>query len=149
MTAPVIYVKPGATLEEVAGLLSKHHISGIPVVNDDIKVVGIISETDIVKYSQQLKVIPLTNSFGWVSPYREITDIAAFHKGFELLSRTRVENVMSKNIVTVGENVPTSEVAQLMNKRNINRIPVVNADNKLLGIITRADLIRYIAEGKS
>lgn len=146
MTSPVISVKMETSLAEVVKLMAQHHISGVPVVNDDNVVVGIISETDIVDYSSKTHVVRLIGSSKWISPYTEVSDIAVFRKGFEILARAKAQDVMSTKVSTVKEDASTEEIARLMKRRNINRIPVVDSNGKLIGVITRSNVVRYLAE---
>lgn len=146
MTRPVISVKKEATIKDVAELLASCDFSGVPVVDQDDQVIGVLSETDIVKYSNQVNVIPFTSLTGWISPYTEINDIATIRKGIDLISRTRVEQVMSKKVFTLPEEASISEVIQAIIKRNINRVPIVDNQKRLTGIITRGDIMKYVAE---
>lgn len=146
MTRPVISVNKDATVKEVAELLATCEFSGVPVVDHNSEVIGVLSETDIVKYSNQVSVIPFSSLSGWISPHTEINDIAAVRRGIDLISRTKVKQVMSRKVFTLGEDAPVAEVIQTMSKRNINRIPIVDSEKKLTGIITRGDLIKYMAE---
>lgn len=145
MTKPVISVSEDQNLKEVLELLAKHSFSGVPVVDQDNKVIGIISDTDIIRYSQQVSVIPLSNLSGWISPYAEISDLASLQKGFNLLHKTSVGKVMTKKVYTIEENAAANEVAKLMNRRKINRIPIVDNSGKLVGIVTRADMVLCMA----
>lgn len=146
MSKPAVSVTEDHTLKEVLEMLAEHRFSGMPVVNAEGKVVGVISDTDIIRYSQQLSVIPLSNLSGWISPYAEISDLASLKKGFELLYKTKVAEVMTKKVYSVEENTPASVVAQLMSRRNINRVPVTDSSGKLAGIVTRADLVQCLAK---
>ncbi len=145
MSSPTISASKEQTVKEALDLLAKHSISGLPVVDENDKVVGIISDTDIIRFSQQKSIVPHTGSSFWISPYSEIEELASVRSGFELLHKTQLENVMTKKVYSVTEDTPASDVAKLMNRRNINRIPVVNDDGKLVGIVTRADLIQCMA----
>lgn len=146
MNTNVITVSPEATLEDAIKILAKNRISGLPVVDSDNKVVGVITEKDIVDYAGRLHVIPKMGTAGWISPHVDVSDIATFKKGYELLATARVKKVMSGKPVTVEESTYISEVARLMKKKNVNRIPVVNKAGKLVGIIARADLVNYLAD---
>jgi len=146
MSAPAISVNENQTLQEVLELLAKHRFSGVPVVDAENKVIGVISDTDIIRYSHQINVIPLSNLSGWISPYADISDLASIRKGYELLTKTKTSQVMTKKVYTVNEDAEANEVAQLMNRRKINRVPVVNSEGKLVGIITRADMVQCMAK---
>ncbi|HHW92169.1 MAG TPA: CBS domain-containing protein [Firmicutes bacterium] len=147
MTAPVITVRPETKLEEVVTLMAEKNISGVPVVDEDNVVVGIISETDIVAYAGKTQAVRLLSSSGWISPYEERTGGVMYRKGFELLANTPAERLMATRVITVTEDTPGLEVARIMNRKKINRVPVVDARGRLLGLITRADLVRALAEG--
>lgn len=145
MTTSVISANEEQTLKEVIELLAKHKYSGLPVVDSDNRVVGIISETDIVSYSHKVSVIPFADLSGWISPYTDVADMASLRKGVELLTRTKVGQVMTRKVYTVTADTDAHDVAVLMSRRNINRVPVVDKDGKLLGIVTRADMVRKLA----
>lgn len=146
MSAPAISVNENQTLQEVLELLAKHRFSGAPVVDAENRVIGVISDTDIIRYSHQINVIPLSNLSGWISPYADISDLASIRKGYELLTKTKTSQIMTKKVYTVNEDAEANEVAQLMNRRKINRVPVINSEGKLVGIITRADMVQCMAK---
>lgn len=145
MNTQVISTKPEASITSVIQLLAEHSISGLPVVNEQNKVVGIISEKDILDYCNKYKAIPLSGPSGWLHPYADVSDLVQLKKGFELLDQTNVESVMAKKVVTVKKSTPWHEVAVLMSKNEVNRIPVVDEKQILCGIITRADVISCLA----
>ncbi len=145
MTTPVVSVTEEQTIKEVVDLLAKNHLSGLPVVDDANNVVGIISDTDIVRYSHQVNVVPFTDLSGWISPYADISDLASLRKGIDQLATTKVSRVMTKKVFTAREDTPTTEIAKLMTRRKINRVPIVDAAGKLIGIVTRADLVQNMA----
>ena len=149
MKADVITVSPEATLEEVIKVLANNRISGLPVVDSEKKVVGVITEKDIVDYAGSLHVVPRIKTSSWISPHIDVSDIATVKKGYEMLASVKVKKVMSDRPVTVGKGTNITEVARLMKKKNVNRVPVVDGEGKLVGIIARADLVNYLAEKES
>ena len=146
MSAPAISVTENHTLQEVLELMAENNFSGLPIVDSDNKVIGIISNTDIIRYSQQSSVIPLSNLSGWISPYANITDLASVRKGFEMLNKTKTGQIMTKKVYTVSPDTDATEIAQLMNQRKINRVPVVDSDGKLVGIVTRGNMVQCMAK---
>ncbi|HHX77443.1 MAG TPA: CBS domain-containing protein [Firmicutes bacterium] len=148
MSTEVVTVSPKASLKEAIELISENNISGLPVVDEENRVIGIISETDIVNYSNSLHVIRLMDTAGWISPYADVSNFFTYKKGYELLTKTKVERVMSQKVVTVKANATENEIAMLMKKKKINRVPVVGEKGELLGIVSRADLINLLAEQK-
>jgi CBS-domain-containing membrane protein len=81
MTVSTISVSKNNNVKAALDLLAEHNISGLPVVDDEKKVVGIISGSDILRYSHQKNVVPKTSSSFWVSPYTESDDIAIIRNG--------------------------------------------------------------------
>jgi len=146
MSSPPISIHEDKTLREAIELLAEHRFSGLPVVNNEGKIVGIISDTDIIRYSEKIKVVPHTNLSGWISPYVDVSTLATMRKGMDSLHQTRVSEVMTKKVFTVNEEAEATDIARLMNRRNINRIPVVDGNNKLVGVVTRADMVQCMAK---
>ncbi len=146
MTSPVITVNRNATIKKAIELIAAHTFSGLPVVDDENKLVGILSEADILNFSHRENVVPLICLSGWISPYTEISDIAVIKKGSEMLSYTKTEKAMSRKIITAGPETPVSDLVKTMSKKNINRIPVVDKEGKIIGIVTRADIIRSFSQ---
>jgi CBS domain-containing membrane protein len=134
MTAPVYTVYEDAPLKEVADLMAEHRISGVPVLSRSGEVTGIISERDFLSHlgsPQSSSVMAL---------------IAGLMKGKDcpassLHSQTATD-IMSSPAITVRETATLFELMELFSSRNINRAPVIDAGNKLLGIVSRGDIVR-------
>jgi len=112
MTRDIITVSPTMTVKSLAMTLIKNQISGAPVAGRDGKIIGVVSEADIVA-----------------------------KKGKD------VRAIMSKKVISVGENTAVEEIAQLMTTHSIKRLPVMNGA-KIVGIVSRADIVSAIAMGK-
>ena len=112
MTRDVITVNPTMTVKSLAMTLIKNQISGAPVADKVGKIVGVVSESDIVA-----------------------------KKGKD------VKSIMSKKIISVREETPVEEIARMMTTHHIKRLPVMN-DGKVVGIVSRADIVSAIALGK-
>lgn len=145
MSTHVISVTMDSNVGEAVELFAKNSINGLPVVDKENRVVGMITERDVLEYSNQLHVIPLIAFSGWVSPYTDVTNIAFFEKGFKSLLTTKVEKVMSKKVVMVRKDTPVHEITSLMIQKEVNRVPVVDEAGRLIGIIARSDIIQYLA----
>jgi CBS domain-containing protein len=133
MSRDVVTVTPGTTLKEVARVLTRHGISGVPVVDGDGAVVGVVSEADVLMKERGPQSQP-AGRFAW---FGEARDPAAEAK---VAARTAAES-MTSPALTIGPERPASAAARLMVERGINRLPVVQ-DGVLIGIVTRADLVR-------
>ncbi|HVB23385.1 MAG TPA: CBS domain-containing protein [Ktedonobacteraceae bacterium] len=114
MTQKVYTIHPEASAQEAAQLLSQHRISGLPVVNTEQKIIGMVTEADI---------------------------ISKVHREGLLVS-----DIMSHEVIAVVESTPVGEIAMLLTERKIKRVPVVQGD-KLIGIVSRGDIVNAVAEG--
>ncbi len=141
MTKNVITVSPGDSVEQVARLLLEHQVSGLPVVDEENRIVGIISEGDLVIREKEVKAPAFSEVLGGV------IFLESQKRFFEELKKTialTVEELMSRKVFAVNEETSLEQIATLMTKKEVNRVPVVNADNKLVGIVTRQDIIRQL-----
>lgn len=145
MSSPAVSITGDITIKEALDLLADRNISGVPIVDPEDKVVGVISDTDIIKYAHQNSVVAHTNLSGWVSPYVDVNELASVKKGFDQLATMKVCTVMTKKVFTINQDADAGEAAKLMNRRNINRIPVTDNEGKLVGIVTRADIVKCMA----
>ena len=141
MTEDVLTVPTGKSLKETAKLLADTGISGLPVTDDDGNVVGVISEGDIL-FKERSPERRRGGSFAWLF-FPEMVENEA-----KLDARTAGE-AMSSPAITIGPDRPVGEAAARMLDDAVNRLPVVDADGKLLGIVTRADLVRAFTRSDS
>ncbi len=154
MTIDVKSIRFDATLDEAVKILAENKISGLPVVDRYNKLIGIITETDIVNQLNKLHVgsLQLLSILRTLSRFFPLSDISKntfFKRGFELLSNTRVESVMLKKVCTAKAETSGLEIAGIMKRESINRIPIVDDEGKLIGIVTRSDLINHLVENQS
>jgi CBS-domain-containing membrane protein len=139
MTKDVIAIKPDADLQEAARLLSEHRISGMPVIDNNSRVIGVISEADLLmlaglKKEHTFKDV-LRSILGEPTP-------AQVGRG------NRVENAMSAPPITASADNDISEVAKILDQRRIKRLPVVDGEGRLMGVISRADIVRAMGRGR-
>mgnify|MGYP002713732946 FL=1 len=142
MTRDPIVVRPETSLHDAIKLLAEKRISGLPVVDDAGKLIGTISETDLMW--QETGVTP--------PAYIMILDSVIFLKNpaqyerdlHKALGQT-VGEVMSQDLITVAPDKPLRDAAQLMHDRKIPRLPVVDPSGKVIGILTRGDIVRDLA----
>jgi len=146
MNTKVLSIGPNASVEEAVKIFSQNKISGLPVVDNNNKLIGILTERDIVVFSSDLHVIPLISSSNWISPYTEVSKISSSKRGYDLISKTQVEKVMTKKLYDVTGDASWYEIVKIMKSGKINHIPVVDNERKLIGIITRTDMLNYMAE---
>ncbi len=142
MSREVITVSPEEKVEKAARILVDNKISGLPVVDANNHVVGIITEKDLIGRASELKVpfyITLFDSIIFLeNPIRFNNDVKKY-------IATQVKDAMTRKVYVVEEDTPVSEIVEIMQKRAINRVPVVRND-KLVGIITRNDVLRTLVK---
>ena len=139
MTSDVIVAKQSDSVASVAKLLIKEKIGGLPVVNEEYKVVGIISETDILKKEKYVEAPRVVN---FLQGLIFLDDVKNIEEDMKKIAAYKVEDLMSKDIIKVHEDDKFDDIANIMIKKSINRVPVVDSNNTLKGIICRYDIIR-------
>jgi CBS domain-containing protein len=135
MTRSVITVKRDTPLKEVARLLIDDRISGVPVVDPDGSIAGVVSEADLLIKEQGADAVR-HRPLAWLLGESEGT-----RGQLDKLAAVTAEEAMTAPAVMIGSDRPIHEAAAVMTKRGVNRIPVVD-EGRLVGIVTRADLVR-------
>jgi CBS domain-containing protein len=133
MTRDPIAVGPETPLKAVAAILVEHGISGVPVIGERLEVLGVVSEADIVAKA--------------VGPDPRDRRLIAWLLGGRHVDRQKIEartaaEAMESPAITVGAGETVAEAARLMTELGIKRLPVVDDDGTLIGIVTRTDLVR-------
>lgn len=136
MSRDVATVAPGATLREVVETMLLRGRKAIPVV-DDGRVVGIVTNGDLVKRGGLGARLELLRGLAW-------TDVHAHLEGLEGAARTAAD-IMTPSPGTVPAETPLQQVADVMAQRRLKRLPVVDAENRLVGMISRVDLLRSVS----
>ena len=119
MTTTVVSVKATATVDDVVALLLRHHVSGLVVVDGDEHPIGVITEYDLLKL---------------------LYDLEETHDTIDQHMSTQLELIQEDTVLT--------DVADMFLASRVRRLPVVSADGKLAGILSRRDLIRFIRDAR-
>lgn len=138
MTKNVVTVTPETPVEAIAGLLLDHHISGVPVVNADGGVVGLVSEGDLMR---RIAAPDAPRRSWWLELFAGSGFTAA---DYVKTHGTKARDVMTRDVASVPEDMPIGEVARMLEKRRIKRVAVLR-DGKLAGIVSRANLLQGLA----
>jgi CBS domain-containing protein len=138
MVSPVTTVTPGTSVGNLARTLLENRISGVPVVDDGGKLVGMVSEGDLLHRSEAGTERRLS---GWLRMLAGEDQLAA---DYIKARGRRVADIMTQGVVTATPDTPLQEIAMLMEKRAVNRVPIMQ-DGRLIGIITRANLVQAVA----
>ena len=142
MTKEVITVTTDVTIEGLARIFTRHDISGAGVVDEDGKLIGIVTENDLIKMEQRLHIPTVINIFDAVI---YLGSSKRFEEDIKRMAATKVEDIFRKDIVTITENSTIEEIATIMSEKNIHHLPVVKK-GKLVGIVGKKDIVRAIAK---
>ncbi|AHJ27332.1 inosine-5'-monophosphate dehydrogenase [Nodularia spumigena UHCC 0039] len=142
MTRDPIVLRTETPLKEAIQILAEKRISGIPVVDDVGKLVGIISETDLMW--QETGVTPPAYIM-FLDSVIYLQNPATYDRELHKALGQTVGEVMSKNPVTIAPEKTVKEAAQLMHDRSVHRLPVIDSQSQVVGIVTRGDIVRAMA----
>jgi CBS domain-containing protein len=138
MTRKVLSTTPDRTILDAANIMLRHRVSGLPVVDHDGALVGIITEGDFLHRSE----IGTERKRNWLATF--ILGPEKWAEDYVFEHGRKVSEIMTRVPVTVTEDAPLATVVELMEKNNVKRLPVIH-DGKLVGIITRSNLLRTVA----
>ena len=145
MTKEVITVNVNDTVEKCANLLSKHDLSGLPVLDDEGNVKGIVTEGDIIRRASRIEGIPVLEVLGGIF-YLESPK--HFMDKLKKSMGTIASMIMSEDVITVGPDEKIEDAATLLVKEKIKRLPVVDEEGNLIGIVARRDIMDYLFHNK-
>ncbi len=138
MKRQVISVKNDELLKDALNILMKHQISGVPVVDDTNRLVGVLSEKDFLTKERELNISSYTHL---MTSILTIDGKKQLLEHSDRLHSTKVKHVMSAPAFAVHSDATIEEVVSLMMNRHINRIPVIDEKSNIIGIIGRRDLL--------
>ncbi|MBZ0155607.1 MAG: CBS domain-containing protein [Alphaproteobacteria bacterium] len=137
MTREVISIKGDADIHKVSSLLAQHRISGLPVVDEENRVIGVVTEADVL-------------SMAGVGRGHTFKDIVRHILGEPLpkhtVSACLVKEVMTSPAITTTPDADIKDVAAILNGKRIKRLPVVDSRGTLIGVISRADVVRVMGD---
>ena len=145
MTKKVISVEKGTPIHEIYRIFLKNNIMGVPVVDKEGLVAGIVTERDLAVREEDIKTPASVNLLGSIV-YLEDMD-----KYNELLKKKMGQlavDVMSNPAKTLREDASIGEIIEFMDNEGINRVPIIDPNNRLCGIVTRTDIIKELIREK-
>ncbi len=144
MSKKPISLKPGDTLKKVIDVLAENKISGCPVVDSKRRVLGVITQSDILRVIDVHSEIQKSNDiFSLILAVMKSERYEDIRAALRKVLRLKIRDFMSENAVTIDAGEDIYKAAKLMNKHDVDRLPVVYKD-RLAGIITRWDIIRAL-----
>jgi len=144
MTKEVITVQPGATVEALARILMDNKISGVPVVDENNQLTGIVTENDLIRKNKRLHiptVIRLFDAFILLGSDRMENEI-------KKMAATTVGEICTKEVVSIKEETSLDEIATIMAEQHIHLLPVLR-DGHVAGIVGKADMVRAMTDEAS
>jgi CBS domain-containing protein len=133
MTCEVVTVSPDTPFFEIVRTLAENNISGVPVVGPDHRVLGVVSESDLLRKEEFKSPLEDSKPLFETRTHRDIRERAEGNIAAE---------IMSTPAITVGQATTVVEAARLMAQRKHTRLPVIDRDGHLVGIVTRSDLLK-------
>lgn len=140
MTPDPIVVRPETEIPEAARLLLEKNINGIPVVNDNNELVGIICQSDLVAMQRK---IPLPSLFTLLDSLLPLNSSSKMEKEIKKIAAARVEDAMTANPESVNKNTALEELAEIMVLKKYHTLPVVEG-GKLVGVVGKADVLKTL-----
>ncbi len=140
MTKDVITIKPEATVEELARLLIEHRISGVPVVDHEKKLIGIVTENDLISQNKRLHIPTIIRLFDAFI----VLGSGRLEEEIKKMAAATVGDICIKKFVSITEDTLLQEVATIMSEKKIHLLPVVR-NNIVVGIVGKADLVKALS----
>jgi CBS domain-containing protein len=142
MVSPVVTVKPSSSVREVAKIFLERRISAVPVVDDQDRLMGIVSEGDLMHRSEA--GTERRHSW-WLRAFMSNEALAA---EYSKAHARKVADVMTRQVITAAPDTPLHEIAALLERNAIKRVPIVK-DGQVVGIVSRANLIQAVAGART
>ena len=140
MTTSVITVTPDTSIKELVKVLGEHRINGVPVLDKDSRLVGIVTEADVV---DQCKKLHIPSFFNFLDGVIFLENPAHLEQEIKKMAGTTVGDILSTKVKTVAPDTPVQDIATIMAEEHIHTIPVMDGD-KLVGIVGRWDVVKSI-----
>lgn len=145
MNRKVISVDPGTPVHEIYRIFLKNNIMGVPVVDKGNKVIGIVTERDLAVREEEIGTPASVNLLGSIIYLEDMDKYAGQMK--KKLGQLAID-VMTSPAKIMYEQSTLAEILEFMDKNRINRVPVLDNEDKLCGIITRTDIIKELIKEK-
>jgi CBS domain-containing protein len=144
MTRDVVAATPEMTVSEVARLMGEHDVSGLPVLDGD-RLVGLVTDLDLIARHQEPETPSIFSFFGGFFTFGE----KEYEEEMRRILATTAAELMTTTVFSIREDATIEELAALMYEREVNPVPVLSAQRRLVGIVSRSDLVRlFVREGE-
>lgn len=143
MSREVVTVTPETTVKQVARLLFEKKISGTPVVDDSGKLLGVVTESDLIDQKKKFHiptVIAILDSVIFLESAKKI------EKEINKMTGAKVKDICTQQPISVTESTPVEEIATIMAEKKVHTLPVLR-DGQLVGVVGKTDIIKTLAGG--
>ena len=144
MTSTIIAVTRETTVRELAKTLSENRISGVPVLDGQGRIIGVVTENDLIDQNKKVHiptVVAILDSFLFLESPEKM------EKELKKMAGMTVGDIFAKEVIAVQQDTPLDELATLMAEKKVHTLPVLD-NEELVGVIGKSDIIRTIAHGK-
>lgn len=143
MTQEVITISPEADVTEAVKTLLEKGINGLPVVDDQGRVIGIICQSDLVRMQKSL---PLPSLFTLFDGFLPLSSSALLETEIKRIAASKVGDAMTAKVVTIPPDMTIDQIAALMVDKKFHTLPVTN-NGRLVGVVGKKDVIKTIVAG--
>ncbi len=140
MTKEILTVTPKTSVSELAELFTTHNINGVPVVDDEGRLLGVVTENDLIYQKKKVHIPTVINILDSVI-YLESPE--KMKQEMQKITGVTVQDIYTSNVITIGQETPIDEIATIMAEKNIHTLPVLDNDN-LIGVIGKGDIIKTL-----
>jgi CBS domain-containing protein len=148
MQRDIVTIGPRDTLHDALDLMTENHVTGLPVMDGEGLCVGLVSATDILNYEQEhsdgIGDATIGQHFNPDTQQWETVSLTAF--GLEDFGDVRVQDVMARNLISVGRDTPLQQVAKKMLDAKVHRVLVLDDQQRLYGVVSALDFVRAMAK---
>ena len=141
MTQDVVTVNKNQPIGDLSKIFIENHFNGVPVLDNTWKVVGVVTQGDLIEQNKNLHIPTVIALFDAVL---FLESEKKFEDDLKKLTGSKIEDIYHKNLITVSPDTDLNEIITLMAEKNIHTLPVLDGD-KLIGIIGKRNIIREMA----
>jgi CBS domain-containing protein len=140
MTREVITVSPDTSVEELGRLFIEKNISGAPVVDSEGRLYGIVTENDLIRREKKFNIPTIIRIFDAILPLESESKV---EEEIKRMTATEVKEICTREVITIEEDTPLSEIATIMSEKRVHLLPVLKG-GRIVGIVGKKDVIRAI-----
>ena len=142
MTKDVLTVSLDTPVKKVAELLADYEISGAPVLDEHERVIGIVTESDLIEQKKNLHLPTVVTLFEGVLFLERPQKLK---REIEKMLGATVKDIYSKKVITINENTTLEDIATIMSEKKVHLLPVLRGDD-LVGVVGKVDVVRALAK---